>query len=66
MHGNMTCAGAADAIEDPRFAEDEFTRQALVERRTVTAHAHAKGLLATVLGTLAFLGIPRAFVRAVR
>ena len=66
MHGQIACAGPTGATIDPRFAEDEFTRQAVQERTSQVTHAHAKGLAVTVLGTVAFLGLARAFVRAVR
>ena len=66
MHGHVCCAGSAGAIEDPRFAEDEFTSQALQESRTRANHAHAKGLVASVLGGLLVVGVFKTICAAFR
>ena len=66
MHGHTCCAESVGAIQDPRFAEDGFTRQALDERRTHANHAHAKGLIASVLGGLLIVGVFKTICAAFR
>ena len=65
MHHAPLCASVAGAT-DARFADDEFTRQAVTEQQDQAKHAHLAGFFATILGGFLFLTLAKAFVRAVR
>lgn len=65
MHSHELCASPAGTTRIT-FADDPFTQAALDERRGHAKHAHIAGALAAVVGSVIFLGLARAFVRAVR
>jgi hypothetical protein len=62
-HGHTCCSahyrGTSALSVDPRFADDEFTQAAALERRARAAHAHGMSLLVLVLGGFLFLGIAK-------
>lgn len=61
------CHSHARPLEtDPRFADDDFTQNALRERRARAAHAHGGALLLSVLGSMLFLGMLKRIHHRVR